>query len=317
MAHEVLWLQANPGDEALVAGVSARQDRQLLDVLFAEGVVDVAGGDFAATEHATLWKVTVAPGRAVITGDDQADQGKYLATMTTAEDVQLNPPPGADKRIDLIYYQVKDPNAGGGAGYTAELGFVEGVVNAAPVAPAVPASAIALCSVLRESTDVTWADASITDLRDQSTLALEAASSGTTAFVGARAYASASTTMTNAAFTVVNLAGESYDSATLHDTATNPSRITVPDTGKYLVVARIRFSASAGGSYRAIRVLVNGIEKAAHWDDPGGVRSVGVDDVIDLTAGDYVQMAGYQDVGSDSNVQTGATETYLTVVKVG
>lgn len=153
-------------------------------------------------------------------------------------------------------------------------------------------------------------------LADDGTLKVPAGS-GTTAFVGARAYASAPTTMANAALTVVNLTGESYDSATLHDTATNPSRITVPDTGKYLVVARIRFSASAGGSYRAIRILANGIEKAAHWDDPGGLRSVGVDDVIDLTAGDYVQMAGYQDVGSDSDVRTGETETYLTVVKVG
>lgn len=162
MAGEVLWVQANTGDEALVAGSSARQDRQLIDIVLAEGVID----GLSATEHADEWKVTIAAGRCVITGDDQADQGKYVVTFPVDEDVALNPPPGADKRIDVIYAQVRDPNAGGAAGYDAHLSFVEGATHAtAPVTPSVPASAIPLCSVLRESTDLTWADASITDLR--------------------------------------------------------------------------------------------------------------------------------------------------------
>ena len=186
MAFEVLWMQANSGDEALVAATSARQNRQLIDVLLTEGVVDVDGGDFAASEHADEWKVTVAAGRAVVAGDDQADQGKYLVTMTTDADVALNPPPGADKRIDVIYLQVLDPNASGDAGYTAELGFVEGATHATtPVAPDVPDTAIAVCSVLRESTDATWADASITDLREGITSPVPLSDSGTVRVVKA------------------------------------------------------------------------------------------------------------------------------------
>lgn len=197
MAGEVLWLQANPGDENLVAGTSARQDRQLIDVLLTEGVVDVAGGDLAASKHADEWKVTIAAGRCVITGDDQASQGKYLVTFPIDEDVALNPPPVSDKRIDVIYGKVNDPNAGGDAGYTAVLGFVEGATHAStPVAPAVPDSALILCSVLRESTDVTWADASITDLREATAVAV--GDSGTSlASATAKVDTSESTTSTS------------------------------------------------------------------------------------------------------------------------
>jgi hypothetical protein len=157
-----IWLQGGT--------YSARQDRSLLDVIFTEGVIDPGGSALLVSERATGANdtVDVAAGAAIITGDDEADQGKYYVRNTAVVNVAFTPAPGTDERIDLLVLQVNDPTAGGAAGDNAVFEVIEGTVAVSAVAPAVPDTAIPLAEVLRLSTDTTIINARITDRRPTS-----------------------------------------------------------------------------------------------------------------------------------------------------
>jgi hypothetical protein len=152
---------------------SARQDRSLLDVIFTEGVIDPGGSALLVAERAAGANdtVDVAAGAAIITGDDEANQGKYYVRNTAVVNVAFSPAPGSDERIDLLVLQVNDPTAGGAAGDNAVFEVVTGTVAGTAVAPAVPDTAIPLAEVLRLSTDTTIVNARITDRRPTSTTA--------------------------------------------------------------------------------------------------------------------------------------------------
>jgi hypothetical protein len=149
---------------------SARRDRSLLDVIFTEGVIDPGSGALEVAERAAGANdtVDVALGAAIITGDDEADQGKYYVRNTTTVNVPFTPAPGVNQRIDLLVLRVNDPTAGGQAGNDATFVIVEGTVAETAVAPAVPDTAVPLAEVLRLSTDTTIIDARITDRRPTS-----------------------------------------------------------------------------------------------------------------------------------------------------
>jgi hypothetical protein len=154
-----IWLQGGT--------YSARLDRSLLDVIFSEGVVDPGGSALLVAERAAGANdsVDVAAGAAIITGDDEANQGKYYVRNTAVVNVAFTPAPGSDERIDLLVLQVNDPTAGGAAGDDAVFEVVEGSVAGTAVAPAVPDTAIPLAEVLRTATDTSITDAMITDRR--------------------------------------------------------------------------------------------------------------------------------------------------------
>jgi hypothetical protein len=150
---------------------SARLDRSLLDVIFTEGVIDPGGSALLVAERAAGANdtVDVAAGAAIITGDDEADQGKYYVRNTAVVNVAFDPAPGTDERIDLLVLLVNDPTAGGAAGDNAVFEVITGTVAVSAVAPSVPDTAIPLAEVLRLSTDTTIVDARITDRRPTST----------------------------------------------------------------------------------------------------------------------------------------------------
>jgi hypothetical protein len=152
---------------------SARQDRSLLDVIFTEGVIDPGGSALLVAERATGANdtVDVAAGAAIITGDDEADQGKYYVRNTAVVNVAFDPAPGTDERIDLLVLLVNDPTAGGAAGDNAVFDVITGTVAGTAVPPSVPDTAIPLAEVLRLSTDTTIVNARITDRRPTSTTA--------------------------------------------------------------------------------------------------------------------------------------------------
>jgi hypothetical protein len=160
-----IWLQGGT--------YSARQDRSLLDVIFTEGVIDPGGSALLVAERAIGANdtVDVAAGAAIITGDDEADQGKYYVRNTTTVNVAFTPAPGVDQRIDLLVLRVNDPTAGGESGDNATFVVITGTVAETAVAPAVPDTAIPLAEVLRLSTDTTIVDARITDRRPTSSTA--------------------------------------------------------------------------------------------------------------------------------------------------
>lgn len=151
-----LWEQALP--------YSARLDRSLIAALLAEGVL--GAGDLAVTQRgagANL-SVDVAAGSAAIVGDDQANQGTYLVKNTAVVNLVIGAPPGANSRIDLIVAQVRDANVTG-VNNDWTLSVIAGVAAGAPVAPAVPNTAIALAQVLVATGTAAITNAMITDRR--------------------------------------------------------------------------------------------------------------------------------------------------------
>lgn len=146
---------------------SARQDRLVFDVLFTEGIIDPGAGSFAVTERAAgpNMSVDVAPGRAVVDGDDQANQGAYFVRSAGVENVVIAPADLVNPRIDLVVLRIRDSNVIGGANNDAIVDVIEGVPAAVPAAPALPASAIPLARIAVPVGMVDVEDADVTDVR--------------------------------------------------------------------------------------------------------------------------------------------------------
>ena len=145
---------------------SARLDRQLIAALSTGGVVAPHEGAFAVTERGAgaNFSVDVAPGRAVVPGTSQANQGSYVCVSTATENIEVPPAPGANARLDLVVLKVRDSQiAGSDDDFMIEL--IEGVAAPDPVAPAVPDDGLPLAQILVESVDVSVTDGMITDLR--------------------------------------------------------------------------------------------------------------------------------------------------------
>lgn len=139
MAITPLWLQN--------VDYPAQADRALFAELWDEGVLDLAS--FAVTQRAAgaNMSVDVAVGRAVVTGDDQANQGNYLVTSDALINAAIGAAPGSNSRIDRVVLRINDPNAGGPAGDSATVAVIAGTAAASPVAPATPTSAISLATI--------------------------------------------------------------------------------------------------------------------------------------------------------------------------
>jgi hypothetical protein len=148
---------------------SARLDRTFADVLFTEGIINPGGGDFEVSERGTGPNNTtdIAVGIAVVEGDDETSQGKYVVRNDAVVNLPFGPAPTSDARIDLVILEINDATAGNlrTPADLANLRVIQGVVDPSPVTPAVPDTAIALAEVLRTSGDSFINNSMITDLR--------------------------------------------------------------------------------------------------------------------------------------------------------
>jgi hypothetical protein len=146
---------------------TAARLRRVVESLAAdrEGIILAADLAVTADSPASL-RVVVAAGRALVRGDAVTRQGVYLVENDAA---LFSPFCGAAHatlpRIDLLVLEVLDsaPDGGSAGADLPQLRIVAGTANASPVAPALPASAIALAElrVNAASTTVT----TITDRR--------------------------------------------------------------------------------------------------------------------------------------------------------
>ena len=122
---------------------SARLDRALIDAIWTEGLLD--GFVVAQDAGGASFDVDVALGRAIIDGDDEVNQGKYLCRSTATETVAIAAAPGSGTRFDLVVLQINDPTAGGAAGDDFTVEVVTGTIDAG--VPATPDSALVLAEV--------------------------------------------------------------------------------------------------------------------------------------------------------------------------
>lgn len=106
--------------------------------------------------------------------------------------------------------------------------------------------------------------------------------------------------------TVLLFTAERWDTASLHSTVTNTSRLTAPIAGKYLVSAAIEWTSNGTGS-REMRLLLNGTTIVAQ-DIRTGVSSssnnlhMSLTTMVQLSANDYLEVQVKQDRGTGLNV---------------
>lgn len=146
---------------------SARQDRMVFDSVYDEGVVDPASNGLKVSQRGAgaNMSVDVTAGKAVITGDDAALQGKYFVRSTALENVVIAAADPTNPRIDVIVLEVRDNNVTGGGFSDARLRVIQGIPAGAPAVPATPGSAIALARVAVAAGAVSIVNANITDVR--------------------------------------------------------------------------------------------------------------------------------------------------------
>jgi hypothetical protein len=114
-----------------------------------------------------------------------------------------------------------------------------------------------------------------------------------------RVYDSTTQSVPSATSTAFTFDTERWDSSNLHDTVTNPSRITITSPGKYHITGNIEWP-TAGGSRRIILIRLNGttIIAQTETDLPASqtiTQNISTD--WNFAANDYVEILGYQDSG--------------------
>lgn len=121
-----------------------------------------------------------------------------------------------------------------------------------------------------------------------------------------RVYNSANESLTSGVDTAITYDSERFDNDTMHDTASNTSRLVAKTAGKYLMTACVRFAANATGQRSAAfrlngsTYLVSNLANAA----AAGVTDVNVTCVYDMAINDYVEVIANQSSGGALNVTT-------------
>jgi hypothetical protein len=122
----------------------------------------------------------------------------------------------------------------------------------------------------------------------------------------ADAYLTANQSLTSGTYTAIGLAGENYDTESIHDTATNNSRLTCKTAGRYFVEGTLTWAGSTAGSTRIGRIVSNGVtlQDEMFVAPPAAAVSVSnkVGRIVSLAVNDYVELFGMQDTGGALNV---------------
>lgn len=144
------WMQPAGGDPAIT--YSAQEDRaSLLAAVFSrEGVLDVDAGQLRVQQRGAgaNYSIDVTAGRAAIQGDDSSDQGTYIVTATTTENISTYSTggaitkPGSGTRKHRVIARVRDKLHNGGV--TQYDWVIEVLQDTGSGVPAQPNSAITL-----------------------------------------------------------------------------------------------------------------------------------------------------------------------------
>lgn len=145
-----LWLQAGTYPAAL--------DRQLISAMF-----PFVGASGCAVSAASGMTVNIAAGKLAV---PVTGAGSVLCVSDATEQATLAAAPASgSNRIDLVIAQVRATDLDSGANNDFLFSTVTGTAAASPVAPAVPANAIALASVYVPGASASVVAGNITDRR--------------------------------------------------------------------------------------------------------------------------------------------------------
>lgn len=143
--------------------------------------------------------------------------------------------------------------------------------------------------------------------------------SGST-FVGAKAYGTTNQTISNFTVTAITWNNENFDTDSMHSTSTNTSRLTIPTgkTGYWQITASLGYDASAAG-VRQIRLSKNGsfvnneqVEATSSYGN-----TMGFSNILNLTAGDYIELEAFQTSGGNLDVVKSADTSYFAANFIG
>lgn len=135
----------------------------------------------------------------------------------------------------------------------------------------------------------------------------------------ASVYTSVDTTMATSTATAIAFDVEFYDTDSMHDNVTNNSRLTINTSGVYLVKGMVGFASNTTG-YREVEIRKNGsgVARSRLQTQPTAIgTTVLIAADIALTAGDYIQLFGWQNSGGNLLTVSGATWTRFEARWVG
>lgn len=162
-----------------------------------------------------------------------------------------------------------------------------------------------------------YGDVGDPDLMDEYADAIEANQAAVAALQAptiARLRQTVAQSLTNTVWGAITFTTEDVDTAGAHDTVTNPSRWTCPASGWYWIGGGVGFAANTTG-IRGVRfaingTAVNGSESLAGASPSGSVgnRQPARSMLIQLTAGQYLEMEAFQSSGGALNTSVASTE---------
>jgi len=119
----------------------------------------------------------------------------------------------------------------------------------------------------------------------------------------------------NSTVTAVTWDVENFDTDTMHDTATNNSRLIAKTAGKYAIAMYVAFSNNGTG-IRYLDVVINGVTLVGKQVIPNatGTDHMSLASVAQLNPNDYVEGRVYQNSGGPINVDT---PSLITMYKIG
>ena len=124
----------------------------------------------------------------------------------------------------------------------------------------------------------------------------------------ATVFAPNSLSITSGTDTAVLWDVEEEPSGGAHSITTNPDRYTAPLGGVYAISAKYQFSTSSGGTYRQVKICVNGtvVVRAMQPPQPSYQTDVEVYTEKRLAVGDYIQVKVRQDTGGNLTGDSGS-----------
>lgn len=152
---------------------------------------------------------------------------------------------------------------------------------------------------------------------DSTGIAKTGSSSSSTSPEGATAYRTSNVSLTTTP-TAITLDGEVKDSGSIHSTSSNTSRMVAPSTGTYLLEVDGGYYYHASGGSCEYKVYKNGSEVTGYYhgvySNANYVPAPCGSWLIDLTAGDYVEIFAFVNSGTATLYSSGSNNGgYLAV----
>lgn len=128
-----------------------------------------------------------------------------------------------------------------------------------------------------------------------------------------RAYLNSSQTVSTGATTQINLDTISFDTHNSFDTSANT--FTAPVSGKYRVTGHISWSGAGTASNIQARIHVNSVLAAFATDNyvSSATNRINVNDILDLTKGDVVDLNGFQNTGGNLTASGTTTGCFMSI----